>query len=68
MNLKKFLFVNDICLGNLAAQLGIHRGHLSAIINGRRNLTQKMAQRIEDVTDRKIKKEELLRLAHEKKR
>lgn len=68
MNLKKFLILNDFPVGELAKKMKAERTHLSAVINGQRRLTDKMAQRIEDATDGKLKKEELLKLSKQPKR
>ena len=58
--LDRYLFENGFTKTEFAEALGIDRNHLHSIISGRRQPSIKLAKKIEEHTEGKISKEELL--------
>lgn len=60
MDLETYLLNNEINKMRFALDLDISLGHLQHIINRSRRPSAKLAKKIEEMTKRKVKKEELL--------
>lgn len=61
MNLREYLFYNNISVTDLAKKLAISRSHLSKVIHGKIPFGPKLANKIEIITDGKIKANNLLK-------
>jgi len=60
MKLDLWLFLNKITKKDFAIQLGVSRGHLQEIVSAKRTPSIKLAKKIEEITQGKVTKEELL--------
>ena len=60
MKLDEYLFRSKTKKQDFAAKLGISRGHLQQILSGSKNASVKLARQIEEVTNKKVTKEEVL--------
>jgi len=60
MDLDYWLFKNKITKTDFARTIGISRGHLQGVISGKLKPSIKLAKKIEEATNGKVSKEELL--------
>jgi len=60
MNLDEYLFRTKQSRTSFAQKLGISRGHLQHILNGSRRPSVPLAKKIEESTQGKVSKEEML--------
>jgi len=60
MSLDEYLWRNKISRTDFAKLLGVSRSHLQQILSGNRNASIKLAKKIEEVTQGKVSKEEML--------
>lgn len=60
MKLPEYLFRMKTTKKDFAEKLGISRGHLQHILSGTKNPSVKLAKQIEEATEGKVTKEELL--------
>lgn len=60
MKLDLWLFMNRITKKDFAARLNVSRGHLQEIVSGKRKPSVKLAKQIEELTQGKVSKEEVL--------
>ena len=60
MNLDEYLSRSKITRTDFAKILGISRTHLQDILSGRRSPSKTLAKKIEEATEGKVTKEELL--------
>lgn len=60
MKLDLWLFMNKITKKDFAARLQVSRGHLQEIVSGKRKPSVKLAKKIEELTEGKVSKEEVL--------
>ena len=60
MYLDEYLFKTKQSKTGFAQHLGISRGHLQHILNGSRRPSVPLAKKIEEITEGKVSKEEML--------
>ncbi|MEC7839051.1 MAG: helix-turn-helix transcriptional regulator [Chlamydiota bacterium] len=60
MKLDEYLFRKKLSRIAFAEKIGISRGHLQHILNGSRRPSIPLAKKIEEATDGKVSKEEVL--------
>ncbi len=60
MRLDLWLFLNKTTKKDFAKEIGISRGHLQEIVSGKRRPSIKLAKKIEELTEGKVTKEEML--------
>lgn len=60
MDLDEYLWRNKISRTDFAAKIGISRSHLQQILSKKRNPSVKLAKKIEEITEEKVTKEEVL--------
>jgi transcriptional regulator with XRE-family HTH domain len=60
MNLDEYLFRTKQSKTSFAQKLGISRGHLQHILNGSRRPSVSLAKKIEEITEGKVSKAEVL--------
>jgi len=60
VNLDEYLFKTKTSKKDFAEKLGISRGHLQHILSGIKNPSVKLAKKIEELTEGKVSKEEVL--------
>lgn len=60
MDLDEYLWRNKISRTDFAVQIKISRSHLQQILSRKRNPSVKLAKKIEEITDGKVTKEEVL--------
>jgi plasmid maintenance system antidote protein VapI len=61
MDLRKYLFLHDFVIADVARKAGMQRTRLSAIVNGRVPLSKKAALKIEKGTNGELSQELLYR-------
>lgn len=59
MNLLEYLFYKNISKAQFARELNITRVHLSQALHGNRKLSMKICRKAQDLTNGKIKAEDL---------
>ena len=60
MGLDEYLWRNKISRTDFALLIGISRSYLQQILSRKRNPSVKLAKKIEEVTEGKVSKEEML--------
>lgn len=61
MNLREYLFRNEMTKTEFAKRIGTHRNTLYLIIKGKVNPSLPMAKKIEEVTNGEVQMEDLLK-------
>lgn len=67
MNLREYLFRNNVQINDFSLFLGYRREHISNVIHGRRRPSKRLAQAIEQATKGEVTAEELLNKKLEEK-
>lgn len=68
MNLREYLFRENIKLSQFADSLEYSRGHISGLLNGTRYASKRMVKVIEKATGGKVKEKDLPTKVPHKKR
>ena len=68
MNLRRFLFENNITVTTFAKLIGVERSYLSRVIHGKHPYTKKLSKKIEIHTGGRVKASSLVKDAPKKKK
>jgi plasmid maintenance system antidote protein VapI len=54
MNLKEYLYENDLTVSAFADMIGYHRAYLSDILRGKVRISERFAYKVKQVTNGKV--------------